>query len=132
MLPSDFSPGLMERAQNILKSYNETYPSERNRKLFPEIVQAVQFCSAWDISTEEILEAISNSKHHPFWSEALAQGSLTGFLKPRHIESVRHYRPKAEDSRNVRRMEAQDEHHKERQRRKGFDSNGTPVLRVAV
>ena len=136
MLPSDVSPELQGQAQQILKTYNDLYPSEFNRKLYPEMIQAVQFCISWSFTVEEIKEAIHKSKTHPFWSDAMSQGALTGFLKPRHIETVRHYQPEVLDlarrQHELDRWEEKDAKRNERQKRKGFDSDGNPILRVAV
>lgn len=137
MLPEDFTPEMMRQAQEILKHYNQIYPSEMNRKLFPEMIQAIQHCSVWNFSVEEIIQALDRSISHPFWSDVLSQGSLTGFLKPRHIETLRHYTPESEDDlekkrRQQDRWEAKDAKQKERNARKGLDENGQPILRVAV
>ena len=134
MRPEDFTPESMKDAQVVLKNYSRIYPSEKDRKLFPELVQAIQHCKAWDITTDDIIEAITISTSHPFWADVLAKGSLTGFIKPRHIEAVRQYTPEATDNieHNRRRWEAEDEKRRQQQHARGLDENGKPLLRVAV
>ena len=82
----------------------------------------------------DIIEAITISTSHPFWADVLAKGSLTGFIKPRHIEAVRQYTPDATDNieHNRRRWEAEDEKHRQQQHARGLDEDGKPLLRVAV
>ena len=134
MLPSDFSPDTMKAAQQILIYYNELYPAEYNRKLFPEMIEAVQFCISWSFTLEDIREALKRSTTHPFWYDALSQGSLTGFLKPRHIESVRNFQATndLEHKRQLERWENQDAKRIERYRQKGLDEEGRPLLRMEV
>lgn len=134
MRPQDFSPENMKDAQVVLKHYARTYPSEKDRKLFPELVQAVEHCKAWDITVDDITEAIFLSKIHPFWSDYLRKGSLAGFIKPKHVEAVRQYKPESTEQieYNKARWVAEDAKAKERQRATGFDENGKPILRVAV
>ena len=134
MKPEDFSPELMEQAQTVLKAYNQIYPTESDRRLFPEMIEAIKFCHQWQFTTAEIIEAIERSTLDTFWSALLSRGSLTGFLKPRHLESVRHQKPEDADEkeRQEQRWEEQDATRKERQSKKGFDADGNPILRVAV
>jgi len=134
MRPQDFSPENIKDAQTVLKHYARTYPSETDRKLFPELVQAVENCKAWDISVDDITDAIFLSKVHPFWCDYLKRGSLAGFVKPNHIEAVRQYKPESTEELdyNKSRWEAEDEKAKERKSATGFDENGKPILRVAV
>ena len=134
MLPNQVTPELMGEAQSILKAYNKIYPSDVNRKLFPELIEAIQFCFAWDFTTNDIVEALQKSTTHPFWTDVLPHGSLTGFLKPRHIESVRQHQSNEIEKAlvNHERWKAKDEKHIERQKRKGFDEEGRPLLSLAV
>jgi hypothetical protein len=134
MLPRDVSPAVMKAGQEVLKAFSKLYPSDRNRKLFPEMIDALQFCFDWNFTTEEIIDALARSQTHPFWSDLLSKGgSLTGFLKPRHLETVRHYVAETsglEEARRQDRREVQDEKRARRQKRKGFDEEGNPILYV--
>lgn len=128
-----FSTDNIKAAQKVLRHYAVTYPSDKGRKLYPELVQAVIDCSAWEITSDDIIEALTISKTHPWWSQMLNRGSLTGFLKPKHIEEMRHYSDETSqhDQYNRQRLEVLDEQHRQRQLARGLDENGKPILRLA-
>ena len=133
MNPENFTPDQIRAAQQVLRHYAATYPSDRNRRLYPELVQAVVDCSAWEITSDDIMEALTISKAHPFWGEILSKGRLTGFVKPKHVEEMLHYSGESSqhEQYNRQRLQAQDEQHRQRQLARGLDENGKPILRLA-
>jgi len=133
MNPKNFTSDNIKAAQKILQHYAMTYPSDKGRRMYPELVQAIIDCSVWEITSDDIVEAITISKTHPWWSQALSKGALTGFIKPKHVEEMRHYSGESSQNQqyNRQRLEAQDEQHRQRQLARGLDENGKPILRLA-